>query len=145
MEKEAKKHKVVLRETLTNPLTGKPFPQKIFVGSSHMMKLFKDGESGMAAVGVGATDINEQPTKGGKESAASYSDMEANALLAYGANSLLSEAKHIKSQKNDEFFDAFRRGIPTPPPAENFASAKFKAYLEQMATGVTVNKYTGEY
>jgi DNA-directed RNA polymerase beta subunit len=145
MEKEAKKHKVVLRETLTNPFTGKPFPQKIFVGSSHMMKLFKDGESGMAAVGVGATDINEQPTKGGKESAASYSNMEANALLAYGANSLLSEAKHIKSQKNDEFFDAFRRGIPTPPPAENFASAKFKAYLEQMATGVTVNKYTGEY
>jgi DNA-directed RNA polymerase subunit beta len=145
MEEEAKKHKVELYETLINPKTGKPFPQKVFVGNAHMMKLFKDGESGMAAVGVGSTDINEQPTKGGKNSAASYSNMETNSLLAYGAHSLLSEAKHIKSQKNDEFFDAFRRGLPPPPPAENFASAKFKAYLEQMAADVIVDRHTGEY
>jgi len=145
MEDEAKKHGVELYEELINPKTGKPFPGKIFVGNPSMMKLFKDGESGMSAVGVGATDINGQPVKGGSESASSFSNMEANALLAYGANSLLSEAKHIKSQKNDEFFDAFRRGVPTPPPAENFASAKFKSYLEQMAVNVVVNKHTGEY
>jgi len=145
MEKEAAKHKVEMYETLINPKTGKPFPQKIFVGKPFMMKLFKDGESGMSAVGVGSTDVNAQPTKGGSESASSYSNMEANALLAHGANSLLSEAKHVKSQKNDEFFDAFRRGDNPPPPVENFASAKFKAYLEQMAVDVTSNKNMGEY
>jgi DNA-directed RNA polymerase subunit beta len=145
LEDEAKKHKVDMYETLINPETGKPFPQKVFVGNPYIMKLFKDSESGSSAVGVGGTDINEQPLKGGDESAASYSNMEVNALLAHDAKDLLREAKQIKGQRNDKFFDAFRNGMPLPRPADNFASEKFKAYLEQMNVRVDEDKKTKEY
>ncbi len=145
MEDEAKKHKVDLYEELINPETGKPFPKKVFVGNPLIMKLFKDSESGMSAVGVGGTDVNEQPLKGGEESASSYSNMEVNALLAHGAKNLLHEAKHIKGQRNDEFFDAFRRGAPLPKPAENFASSKFNAYLTQLGVNVHKDKNTTEF
>lgn len=145
MEDEAKKNKVELYEELINPETGKPFPKKVFVGNPMIMKLFKDSESGMSAVGVGATDVNEQPLKGGDESASSYSNMEVNALLAHGAKNLLHEAKHIKGQKNDEFFDAFRRGAPLPRPSENFASEKFKAYLSQLGVNVHADKNSTEF
>ena len=64
-----------------------------------MMKLFKDSESGSSAVGVGGTDVNEQPLKGGNESAASYGNMEVNALLAHGAKDLLREVKNVKGQR----------------------------------------------
>ena len=145
MEDEAKKNGVELYETLINPETGKPFPQKVFVGNPFIMKLFKDSESGMSAVGVNGTDVNGQPLKGGEESAASYSNMEVNALLAHGAKDLLREAKSIKGQRNDDFFDAFRRGAPLPPPSENFASAKFKAYLTQLGAHVETDKRTTEF
>ncbi len=145
MEDEAKKNKVELYEELINPETKKPFPKKIFVGNPMIMKLFKDSESGMSAVGVGGTDVNEQPLKGGSESAASYSNMEVNALLAHNARDLLHEAKHIKSQRNDEFFDAFRRGAPLPKPAENFVSSKFNAYLNQLGVDVHSDKNTTEF
>ena len=78
MEDEAKKNKVELYEELINPETGKPFPKKVFVGNPFIMKLFKDSESGMSAVGVGGTDINEQPLKGGQESASSFSNRYRN-------------------------------------------------------------------
>ncbi len=145
LESEAKKNKVELYEELINPETGKPFGSKIFVGNPYIMKLFKDSESGSSAVGVGGTDVNDQPLKGGSESAASYSNMEVNALLAHGAKDLLREAKHIKGQRNSEFFDAFRSGMPLPKPAENFASEKFKAYLTQLGVKVEDNKKTKEF
>ena len=71
--------------------------------------------------------------------------MEVNALLAHGAKDLLHEAKHIKAQRNDEFFDAFRRGAPLPKPAENFASSKFNAYLTQLGVDVHSDGKTTEY
>ncbi len=145
MEDEAKKHGVDLYETLINPDTKKPFPQKVFVGNPFIMKLFKDSESGASAVGVGGTDVNEQPLKGGSESAASYSNMETNALLAHDAKDLLREVKDIKGQRNDKFFDAFRSGLPVPPPSQNFSSEKFKAYLNQMGVKIHSDRKTKDF
>ena len=145
LQDEAKKHGVQLYEELINPETGKPFPKKIFVGKPYILKLFKDSESGMSAVGVGSTDINEQPLKGGKESASSVSGMEVNALLAHGAKDYLREARNIKGQKNDDFFNAFRHGMPLPPPKEHFATEKFKAYLKQININPITDKNTKEF
>jgi len=131
-EEEAKKHGIEQYETLINPETGKPFPQKVFVGEPYILKLFKDSESGMSATSTDKVDINEQPGKGGKRSASSISNMEVNALLAHNAKDYLREVRTIKGQKNDAFFEAFRRGEPLPKPAENFAYEKFKALLEQL-------------
>jgi len=139
MENEAKKHKVELNETLINPETGKPFPKKIFVGDMYTYKLFKDSESGMSATGTDKVNINEQPGKGGKTSASGISNMEVNSILSHGAKDYLREVRAIKGQKNDEWFDAFRKGAPTPPPAKNFAYEKFKAMLEQLNVDVTDN------
>jgi len=135
-EEEAKKHGVEQYETLINPETGKPFPQKVFVGEPYTYKLFKDSESGMSATATDRVNINEQPAKGGKTSASSFSNMEINALLAHNAKDLLREARKIKGQKNDAWFEAFRKGQPLPKPAENFAYEKFKALLSQLNVNV---------
>ena len=135
-EEEAKKHQVELEEKLINPETGKPFPKKVFVGEPYIYKLFKDVESGMSAISTDRVDINQQPAKGGKRSAASFSNMEVNALLAHGAKKFLKEARDIKGQKNDEWFEAYRKNLPLPKPAENYAYAKFKALLEQLGADV---------
>ena len=135
-ENEAKKHGIEQYETLINPETGKPFDKKIFVGEPYIYKLFKDSESGMSATSTDKVNINEQPGKGGKTSASSFSNMEVNALLAHNAKDFLREARTIKGQKNDAWFEAFRKGEPLPKPAENFAYEKFKALLSQLNVDV---------
>ena len=133
---EAKKHNVETEETLINPETGKPFPRKVFVGNPYTYKLFKDSESGLSAISTDKVDVNQQPGKGGKTSASSFSNMEANALLAHNAKDFLREARTIKGQKNDEWFEAFRTGAPLPKPAENYSYEKFKALLNQLNVNV---------
>ena len=133
---EAKKHKVETEETLINPETGKPFPEKVFVGNPYTYKLFKDSESGLSALSTDKVDVNQQPGKGGKTSASSFSNMEVNALLAHNAKDFLREARNIKGQKNDEWFEAFRTGAPLPKPAENYSYEKFKALLNQLNVNV---------
>ena len=138
---ELKKNGIDEKVTLINPATKKPFPNKVFYGKPNIMKLFKDSESAATAIGLEATDINEIPRKGGKSSASSVSDMEVNALLSHGAGEFLKEVRDLKGQKNDEFFTAFRNGLPTPPLAENFAFGKFKTLIEQLGVTVKDDRY----
>jgi len=128
------------KETLINPATGKPFPQKIFVGQPYVVKLFKDGEGATSGVGIGAVDQNEQAVKGGKESAASVSNMEVNALLAHGTHRLLKDIRDVTGQKNDEYFQSFLSGSPILPKTKTpYAFEKFTTLLEQMNVKVDKN------
>lgn len=135
---ELKNNKVSSKEVAINPDTGKPFPSKISIGNTYVMRLFKDSESAQSSVGVGSVNGNRQPTKGGKESASAISNMEVNALLAQNAKGFLREVKSIKGQENHEFFEAFRAGHHAIPPENVFANQRYKAYVEQL--GVTVER-----
>lgn len=129
---EAKNNNVQLYHKVYDPVRKKHLDEKVFVADYNIMKLFKQGESANSGVGVGATDMLDQPMKGGKNSAASLSNMEINALLSHDARDFLREAGSIRSQKNKEWFAKFEAGEQPPAPEEKTARKHFGSLLKQM-------------
>ena len=123
-----KSNNIAEKETITDPMTGKKIPD-IFTGRSYMMKLFKSTDTNFAARNTGSYTTNEQPSKGGKESAARVGTMELNALVAHGVPRLMEEVGGLKSQKNNEWWQAYQRGVPTPNVKKPFIVNKFIGML----------------
>ena len=132
-----KKHGVKDKETVFDPKSGKQIPN-VFVGKQYVFKMFKSTDTNYSARGVDSYDVNQQPTKGGKESAKSLGRMEFDALVSHNARNVLRESSTIKSQKNDEYWRAVQLGYPTPPPRTSFASDKFFNMLT--GAGVRVDR-----
>lgn len=131
-----KKHDVKLRETLTDPSTGKKLPG-VTVGPTYVHRLFKTTETNYAARGTGAYDNNQQPTKGGDEGAKAIGAMEFNALVAHNARNVLREAATIKSNRSDEFWRSLQLGLPLPALKPAFTYDKFHSMLR--GAGVNVD------
>ena len=127
-KKLLKKHGVQERETITDPMTGRKIPD-IFTGNAYMLKLFKSTDTNFAARNTGSYTTNEQPAKGGKESAARIGNMELGALMAHGVPRLLEEVGGLKSQRNNEWWQAYQRGAPTPNVKKQFIVDKFTGML----------------
>ena len=130
-----KKHKLKDKETVYDPISGKQIP-KVFVGRQYILKLMKSTDTNYSARGLGNYDVNQQPTKGGVQSAKALGKMEFDALVAHNARNILREASTIKSQKNDEYWRAVQLGYPTPPPKTTFAYDKFLNMLTGAGTKV---------
>jgi DNA-directed RNA polymerase beta subunit len=125
------------KETVYDPVTGKNIPG-IMVGPQYMYKLFKTTKSNYSAHGVGPYDVNEQPMRGGEEGSKGIGRMEINALIAHNARNILKENAVLKSQKNDEFWQRYRLGLPLPTLKSSFAYNKFLAMLQ--GSGIKVKK-----
>ena len=132
-----KEHGVKDKEVVTDPMTGKKIPG-VFVGRQYIFKLFKSTDTNYSARGVDTYDVNQQPTKGGAQSAKAIGKMEFDALIGHNARNVLQESATIKSQKNDEYWRALQLGYPTPPPKAAFASDKFLNML--VGAGVRVHR-----
>lgn len=118
-----KKHGVKDKESVYDPISRKTIP-KVFVGRQYMFKLMKSTDTNYSARGVANYDMNQQPTKGGIQSAKAIGKMEFDALVGHNARNILRDVATIKSQKNDEFWRAVQLGYPTPPPKATFAYDK---------------------
>ncbi|HID35812.1 MAG TPA: hypothetical protein EYP39_00310, partial [Ghiorsea sp.] len=129
---EAKKHGVKLYHKIHDPRRKVDLKQDVFVADYNVMKLFKQGEGTYSAIGHGAVDALNQPRKGGKESAASVSNMEINSLLAHDARDFLREIGTVKSQRNQKWFSAFEAGGIPPEPERKSARDNFHGLLNQM-------------
>jgi DNA-directed RNA polymerase beta subunit len=125
------------KETVLDPVTGKKIPG-VFVGRQYVFKLFKSTDTNYSARGVDTYDVNQQPTKGGAQSAKAIGKMEFDALIGHNARNVLQESATIKSQRNDEFWRSLQLGYPTPPPKAAFASDKFLNML--VGAGVRVHR-----
>ena len=64
--------------------------------------------------------------------------MDFYALLGHNARSVAHEMGAYKSQKNEEFWDAIKLGLPIPPAKEPVAFDKFKALVT--STGIDVHQ-----
>jgi DNA-directed RNA polymerase beta subunit len=128
-----RKHHVKDKEDVFDPISGKKISQ-VFVGKQYMFKLMKSTDTNYSARGVANYDMNQQPTKGGAQSAKAIGKMEFDALVGHNARSILRDVATIKSQKNDEFWRAVQLGYPTPPPKAAFAYDK----LLNMMTGAGI-------
>lgn len=134
VNKELAKHKLTDKETVVDPITGRKIPN-ILTGYLYTHKLFKSTETNFGARGIGSYDINEQPTRGGEEGAKRLGGMEVNALLAHGATDYVREAFMLKSQKNTDWWNAFKSGMPLPPMKKSFIVDK----MNGMLTGAGIN------
>jgi DNA-directed RNA polymerase subunit beta len=130
------------KEVVTDPVTGRKI-KGVMVGDQYILKLLKQTQTNFNAHGVGNYDVNEQPAKpGGSDSAVALGRMEVNALIANNARSYLKDAATVKSQRNDEYWNAVRLGLPTPKPKASYAYGKFSDSLRGAGIKVTEDQST---
>lgn len=132
-----KQHGLKDKETVYDPRTGKKIPG-VMVGRQFTLKLFKSTDTNFSARGVESYDVNQQPAKGGTQSAKVLGRMELDAILSHNARNVLREAATLKSQRNDEWWRNMQLGYPTPPLKTTFATDKFLNMLT--GSGVRVHR-----
>lgn len=126
-----KKHGVKDKETVYDPVANK-YVKGINVGPMFIMKLMKTTATNYSARGIENYDTNQQPSKGGESGAKGTGRMELAALIAHDARNILKENAVLKSQKNDEYWQRVRLGLPPPPPKTSFAYDRFGSMLTGM-------------
>ena len=136
---DLKKHGLSDTEILLDPKTDRPIKSHpILAGEQFILKLHHTAEGGIKARSRGAYDVNEQPKKGPTGKAQTFDAAGLYALLAHGARANIREILTVKSDKNDDYWNALQSGESLPPPKIPFAYKKFEGYLRGM--GVNVEK-----
>lgn len=133
VENELKAHGESDGEDLEDPETGKSIPQ-VLTGRQFFMKLEHTSESKLSGRGEGGSDINEQPTKGGKEGAKRLGGLQNYALLSHRADHVLEDAHVYRGSSSPEMWRRWRLGESLPPPKAPFIYDKFLNSLK--AAGV---------
>jgi DNA-directed RNA polymerase beta' subunit len=64
--------------------------------------------------------------------------MEQSSLLSHGATAVLRDAQVVRGQRNDDYWRAFRLGMPPPSPKVPMVYGKFLSYLQ--GAGINVKK-----
>ena len=126
-----KQHGVKDKETVYDPVQGK-YIKGINVGPMFIMKLMKTTATNYSARGVENYDTNQQPSKGGEAGAKGIGRMAVAALIAHDARNILKENAVLKSQKNDEYWQRIRLGLPPLTPKTSFAYDRFGSMLTGM-------------
>lgn len=138
VDNELKKHGLSDTEDVYDPVRRARIP-KVFVGNQYWMKLHHLSEDKLSARGDEASYTADMvPAKGGKESSKRFGPQETTSLLSHGSVAVLRDAKLVRGQKNDEFWQAFRLGHTPPTPSTPFVYRKFLDDLK--AAGINVKK-----
>lgn len=134
---ELAKHEMSANETLVNPMTGRKI-DGIMTGDQYFMKLEHMAESKISGRDEGGADINEQPSKGGKEGAKRLGGLMNTALIGHGATEVLRDAHVYRGVDNPDMWRAIRTGRPLPPPKVPFIYNKYLNTLR--AAGINVQE-----
>lgn len=121
-------------ERIYDPESNKWVKEPITVGDGFVMKLHHTSESKSSSRGQGSYDNNQQPSRGGGESAQAkrLSGLESHALLSSGAYATMREGATLRGQRNDAYWRALRQGQTPKPPGQPFVWDKFLALLAGM-------------
>jgi len=133
---EARKAGVSEKENVFDAVSNKEL-KDIFTGEQFFMKLHHTAESKLSVRDAGAYTLDETPAKGSFGQAKRVGTMEISALLSHNVPSVLKDLKLVRGQKNDDFWKAYKQGLPTPKPGQTFVYDKFLNMLR--AGGVRVN------
>lgn len=138
LEALAKEYGVTTQDAVFDPKTGRKLADTSF-GPQYVYKLTHMVDQKMSARSpYSAYNTDEQPAKGGGTSARSLDRLTWYALLAHGARENLAEMATYKSNKNPEFWNKIRLGLPVPAPQTAFATDKLFSLMQ--AAGVNVKK-----
>lgn len=135
-------HGLTDTEDVWDPVENRRIPG-IFVGRRYLMKLQHTSEAKVA--GRSATGEEEvfytterTPARGGETGAKRIGTWELNALAAQGAYELIRDSHLYRGQRNDEFWQALRLGLPLPTPGQPLVSQKLFALMK--AAGINTEK-----
>ena len=137
VERELKKNKVKLMETVFDPRLGKSIP-KVNVGEMYLYKLHHTADAKGKARSTGTYTAEDQPSKGGPGGAKHLGSMEQQALLAHGATELLKDLKLVKGQRNDDFWRDLKLGRTPTMPKTPFVYDKFRHMMR--AAGINMEE-----
>ena len=143
VEQELAKHGVSKTEELFDPMEHKKLENPVNIGNLYFLKLHHTSASKASSRGQGSYDANNQPTRGGGETAQAkrLSGLESAGLLSSGAYNILKDGVTVRGEKNDTYWRALRQGQPLPPPNVPFAWHKFHALLN--GTGMMAKSLPG--
>lgn len=118
-------------EQVFDPMSNRLLENPITVGMGHILKLHHTSASKSSARGQGSYDAEQQPLKGGSDSAQAkrLSGLEVHSLLSAGAYATLREGATLRGQKNDEYWRSLRQGYKPKPPGTPFVWDKFQSLL----------------
>lgn len=119
-------------EEVFDPASNRKLGQPVTTGVAYVEKLHHVVDSKMSARGQGSYDVNEQPLKGGSDSAQAkrLGGLETTALLAKGGYATLREGSTLRGQKNDDYWRQLRQGYKPAEPGTPFVFDKFKVLLQ---------------
>lgn len=126
---ELKKNGLSETEEVWDPHTNRWLP-KIFTGEKFFFKLHHTAESKESGRDIGGYTADEQPARGGAFGAKRLGGLDINALISHGATEVLRDAKLVRGQRNDQYWQLFRMGYPAPMPNTPFIYNKFMSYLK---------------
>jgi hypothetical protein len=133
---ELSKNGIDETEELFDPTTNRKL-KGILTGNTFLMKLHHVAEGKAAARDTGSYTSDDQPAKGGSEGAKRFALMDLTALLSSGGIETLKDAKLIRGQRNDKFWEAYRSGGPVKLPGRPFVYDKFLNMLR--GAGVNIS------
>lgn len=137
VRKQLEENGINANETLTNQETGRQI-KNVMTGVQYFMKLEHTADGKISGRDDGATDINEQPSKGGSEGAKRLGGLINTALLGYGATEVLRDAHVYRGVEDPDTWKAIRSGNPLPhPPKVPFIYNKYLNTLRGAGIRVT--------
>ena len=108
-----------------------------FNGYRYFMNLHHQAESKLSGRSTGGYSAEDVPARGGDEGAKRFAMADIDALLAHGAINTIRDARLIRGQKNEEYWKALKKGLPTPPTEVPFVWEKFVSQLKGAGVNVT--------
>lgn len=128
---ELEKNGISPTEEVFDPTTGRKLDKPVTTGISYVYKLHHVVDSKKSARGVGSYDQNEQPVKGGGDSAQAkrLGGLEVTDLMAKGGYETLREGSTLRGQQNQDYWRMLRQGYKPANPGVPFVFDKFRALL----------------
>lgn len=121
---ELKKHGLKDLEDVEDPDSNRKI-KNVFTGNRFFMKLHHMAESKGSGRGLGSYTAEDTPAKGGPQGSKRVSLADTNALLSHGALEVITDAKSIRGQKNQDYWASFMAGKTPPPPKIPLVYGKF--------------------
>jgi len=132
------KLKIKDKEYLIDPVNGNKLDAPVQTGKQFILKLDHSVRKKFSARAQDGYSSDLTPLQGGGVGGQSIDKLTLYSLLAHGANHNLKEMTTYKSEKSDDFWNAYQSGLPLPPPKVPFVFEKFRAMLA--ASGVNLQK-----
>ena len=137
VDSELQTHGISDTDTVTDPTTGRQIPG-VLTGRQYFMKLEHTGDAKLSARGEGATDLNEQPVKGGFGGGKKLGGLQILALLSHGAPEVIKDSKLWRGGGDPEIWRRIRLGQPLPKPKTPFVYEKFLNMMK--GAGINVHE-----